>query len=289
MLKSRLEMQQENSISKSSDIRQSVEYGKYMASLGWSVKNGVFLKRIFPLPFYFAKYQRPSWPINFKKLIELLKKNRVIMAVVEPNFSFKARGEQEFKKYGFKKSIPMLPSKTIWINLNTSEEKLLANMHSKTRYNIKKHQEEIKVVCGDQVSDRQLMKFYSIYKKNSKRQKFWGVKEKELENLVRSFSKKAYLLLAEEGGLLILIHDKVAYYSHNASSIEGKKKFVPTGLTWEAIRLAKKLRCVRFDFEGISDERYPVTKRWGGFTRFKKGFGGEMIEYVGLFKKWRFL
>jgi len=86
-----------------------------------------------------------------------------------------------------------------------------------------------------------------------------------------------------------LIHGRVAYYSHNASSVSGRKKFIPTVLTWRAIRLAKKLGCSRFDFEGIEDERYPVTKKWSGFTRFKKSFGGDVVEYVGSFSKWRFV
>ncbi|MBU1323407.1 peptidoglycan bridge formation glycyltransferase FemA/FemB family protein, partial [Patescibacteria group bacterium] len=61
---------------------------------------------------------------------------------------------------------------------------------------------------------------------------------------------------------------------------EGKIKFVPTLLVWEAIKLAKKLGCKRFDFEGIDD------KRWPGFTRFKKSFGGIEIEYRGSFSKY---
>jgi len=98
-------------------------------------------------------------------------------------------------------------------------------------------------------------------------------------------SKKAHLLKTKEAGLVILVHDKVAYYSHNAATKRGKQKFEPTSLTWEAIRLAKKLKCVRFDFEGIEDERYKVTKKWAGFSRFKRGFGGEVVEYLGSFSK----
>jgi lipid II:glycine glycyltransferase (peptidoglycan interpeptide bridge formation enzyme) len=60
---------------------------------------------------------------------------------------------------------------------------------------------------------------------------------------------------------------------------------VPTLLTWEAIKLAKKLGDRRFDFEGIADERFPVTNKWLGFSRFKKSFGGNKIEYIGSFSK----
>ncbi|MBU1085368.1 aminoacyltransferase, partial [Patescibacteria group bacterium] len=228
-------MQRKSSLSRASDLRQSVEYGKYMESLSWLVKDGVFLKKIPLIPFYFAKYQRPRWPLDVKKFIKLLKNNRVILAVVEPDLSFKIDDMDEFKKFGFKKNTPMLPSRTIWLDLNKSESELLGEMHAKTRYNIKKYRARVEVVPGNKLSDGQFNHFYSIYKKNAKKQKFWGTGENELKNLIRCFSKKAYLLLANEGGLLLLIHNGVAYYSHNASSVIGKKKFVPTTLTWEAI------------------------------------------------------
>jgi lipid II:glycine glycyltransferase (peptidoglycan interpeptide bridge formation enzyme) len=63
--------------------------------------------------------------------------------------------------------------------------------------------------------------------------------------------------------------------------------FAPTLLTWEAIKLAKKLNCARFDFEGITDERWPLTRKWAGFTRFKKSFGGQAVTYPGNFIRWQ--
>ena len=67
----------------------------------------------------------------------------------------------------------------------------------------------------------------------------------------------------------------------------GKKLFVPTALTWEAIISAKKEGKKVFDFEGIYDERVP-NKKWLGFTHFKKSFGGDVVEYPGCFVKINF-
>lgn len=280
-------MQPKNLLSKTSDLRQSVEYGKYMSSLSWVVEGGVFFKKIPLTPFCFAKYQRPSL-IEFEKLSSLFKKYKVILAVIEPGATFDPSVVETLKERGFRKSEPLLPSKTIWLDLRKSEEQLLKEMHPKTRYNIKKYWGEVEVVRGDKVSDGQIEDFYKIYKTNTKRQKFWGLKVGELRSLIKSFSRKAYLLKLKEGGLLVLVHDEVAYYCHNASSVRGKKEFVPTVLTWEAVRLAKRIGCKRFDFEGVEDKRFPVTKKWAGFSRFKKGFGGMMVEYIGSYSKWRF-
>jgi lipid II:glycine glycyltransferase (peptidoglycan interpeptide bridge formation enzyme) len=56
-------------------------------------------------------------------------------------------------------------------------------------------------------------------------------------------------------------------------------------LVWGAIKLGKKMNCLRLDFEGIADERFPMTKKWEGFSRFKRGFGGNEVKYIGSFKK----
>ena len=282
-------MQQKKYLNKSSDLRQSRKYALYMESIGWKVENGIFIKKIPFLPICFAKYQRPSWPIDKKRFLKTLKDNRVILVSIEPNTCEDEKINKELIKHGYNKRLPMLPSKTIWIDLKKSEKELLEAMRVKTRYNIKKHRRAVQVVGGDKIDNCELIKFYKLYKSNCKSKKIWGLTQEEMVNLVQSFSKKCYLLSTDEAGLMLLVHDKVAYYSHNASSKQGRKQFVPTTLTWEAIKLAKKLGCYRFDFEGIRDERYPITKKWDGFTRFKKGFGGEMVEYIGLFNKWTFL
>jgi len=72
-----------------------------------------------------------------------------------------------------------------------------------------------------------------------------------------------------------------------ASNKRGKQLNVPTLLVWKTILIAKKRRMKIFDFEGIFDERFPLPA-WRGFTRFKKSFGGEEVEYPGAFIKWRF-
>jgi len=145
---------------------------------------------------------------------------------------------------------------------------------------------KIEMVRGDKVKDKLLKEFYAIYKDNAKKQKFWGLSFKQLKSLLEALGKKGYLLWVKDlGGLILLVHDKTVYYSHNGVNDEGRKRFVASLLVWEAMRLGKKLGCERFDFEGISDERSLVTKKWAGFSRFKRSFGGKEVEYIGCFSK----
>lgn len=51
-------------------------------------------------------------------------------------------------------------------------------------------------------------------------------------------------------------------------------------IQWEMIRWAKEQGCHVYDFRGVSgdlDESNPLY----GLYRFKKGFNGELIEFVG--------
>lgn len=252
-----------------------------MESLGWEVIDGMFVKKI--LGIKWAKWQRPEI-VNKPKV-------GVFMIKVEPEaLKGDKKVEKKLIQIGFRKDkSPMLPTKTVWLDLRKSEKKLLEEMHYKTRYNIKKYSQKADILRGDKVSDEQLQNFFGIYKQNAQRQKFWGLKSSDFKKLFECFKDNGYLIKTNEGGLVVLIHDNVAYYSHNAVTNKGRQEFLPTILTWKAIKLAKKLGCRRFDFEGIEDSRYPVTKKWAGFTRFKKSFGGEVIEYLGSFTKlnWR--
>lgn len=263
-----------------SDLRQAPEYAQWMRAIGWQVENGMFIKKLPILPFSFIKIQRQKQKIDYEAIA---KKYRAIQIKLEPAWDDKT----DYQTLGFKPDkTPMLPTKTIWLDLRKNKRQLLKQMRPKTRYNINKHKQAVKVYRGKEISKAVLRKFYGIYKANAKKQKFWGLNFNQLKNFFRCFGEKACLLTTRQGGLIILIYDKVAYYSHNGATQEGKRKFVPTLLTWEAIKLAKKLGCKRFDFEGITNDRFPITKKWQGFTRFKKSFGGIEIEYRGSFSKW---
>ena len=272
------------------DLRQSQEYTGYMKSLGWMVDEGVFIKKIPFISFYFAKWQRPVM-VSRKVMDKLERKYKRLIMKVEP-LEQDRQIEEKLRRWGFKKDkVPMLPSTTLVIDLEKSTKQLLQEMGSKTRYNLKRYKGKglkIKILSGDQITENELQDFYRIYKNNYRRQKFWGLKYWQLKSLVRSFGRKAYLLKTKEGGLLILVHEKTAYYSHNAASEKGRRQFIPSLLVFEAIKLSKKLHLAVFDFEGVEDERYKITKKWRGFSRFKKGFGGTEKIYLGSFSQFFF-
>jgi lipid II:glycine glycyltransferase (peptidoglycan interpeptide bridge formation enzyme) len=73
----------------------------------------------------------------------------------------------------------------------------------------------------------------------------------------------------------------------NGSTAKGRHEFATNLVVWEGILEGKRRGCRWFDFDGVRDERYRYTKdeNWEGVTRFKVGFGGEEVTYLGAYIK----
>jgi len=240
------------------DIRQTKRYVDYMQNVGWIVERkdrvNYFIKKI-PVIGSFIKIQRPQ-KLDFNQINRIAKKHRAFQIVIEP-FDF-AQGKPLIKR-GFKLTkSPYLPSKTIEIDLTKTENQLLGEMHHKTRYNIK----------------------------IAKRNKLQVTSSSDMNSFVELWLAAQPSRRLLKPGILMPETGSVAYYMYAAATPEGKKLFAPTLVTWEAIKLAKKLKCKLFDLEGVYDDRFPL-KSWLGFTRFKKSFGGKEAVYPGAFTKWR--
>jgi lipid II:glycine glycyltransferase (peptidoglycan interpeptide bridge formation enzyme) len=285
------------------DLRQTPEYAKYMSSIGWIVerKNGViyFIKKI-PIIGSFIKIQRPE-KIDYQYIDVLAVKYRAFQIVIEP---LNKNHVSSIKYHGHRQSkTPFVPAKTIHIDLTKSEKTLLKEMHYKTRYNIKKINHQSLTI----IHSKDIKSFADFWQKCALKQRGMFLFQKnEIVELHNAFGKNSHLILTYHkdtsdggrmdssevdkreiiSGILMIITNDIAYYMYAASSDKGKRLFAPTLNAWESIKLAKKLGCKIFDFEGIYDDRFPL-KSWKGFTRFKKSFGGKEIEFPGAFVKYR--
>lgn len=203
---------------------------------------------------------------------------------------------ESHKKYllesGLKKSGKEIqPSRTLILDLSKSEEELLKDMEQKTRYNINLAQKRgVKIVKGDEYIDE----FCGLMRQTAKRGGFslhdadyyrelLSAKSDIFENVlyVARFDGK---ILA---GAVVNFFNGRATYLHGASSSENRNVMAPHLLHFEIIKDAKARGFSQYDFWGISE-------KWTGVTRFKQGFGGKEIAYLGAFdlpvdKKWYFL
>lgn len=271
------------------DLRQTSQYAKYLGNIGWIVKrkDGVnyFIKKI-PIIGSVIKIQRPE-KLDYRLIDLLIVKNKAFQIVIEPKNKFQLAG---INKHGYKlgKSAA-LPSKTIQIDLSKSEKSLLSEMHYKTRYNIRKasQNQNFKIQISNDID-----KYADFWQECALKQRGMFLSQvKEIREIYKAFGDNAQIIAALHhnelvSGILLIHSHKISYYMYAASSVKGKKLYAPTLNAWEAIILSKKRGSNTFDFEGIYDERFPLNS-WKGFTRFKRSFGGKVVEYPGAFVKYR--
>lgn len=278
------------------DIRQSPFWATFMEELGWdALKIGprgkeqfVYLRKL-PLFGRLLKSPRLSSPIPYSDLDALARDQKLVFAKIEP---FHHSSEKELLTQLKSNSFifdrwSLHPTKTIVLDLRQDEDKLLSNMEKDTRYSVRAAQRRgVRVVRSSDLN-----RFLKLYKSTAKRQRF-TIAEKELRVLWDIFSNegKAFILVAawnktDIAACLILHYGKSAYYYHAASLAGYKEFFAPYLLIWEAMLISKNMGLKELDLEGIYDHRIPSTKRWTGFSHFKRGFRGEEVEFIGSFVK----
>jgi len=235
---------------------------------------------------------RSVWPshdvITF--LYKWAKENKVIFIKIEP-YIYKSQILNNKSQMNSKLQISkhsLFPKWTQILDLNKTEEEILKNMHSKTRYNIKLAQKKgvtIKLMDNEQG----FKDFSKLYFETCKRQKYYGHNEKYHQIVWKNLKNNiSHLLIAyfnnEPLAAYELFYFKdTLYYVYGGTSIKYRNLMASNLLMWEAIRMAKKLGAKYFDMWGSLPPNYDKNHSWSGFTRFKEGYGTKYIEMVGSF------
>jgi len=178
------------------------------------------------------------------------------------------------------------PGRTIFLDLTPDEDKLLANMKEKWRYNIRlAGRRGVQIRVAETVEDVQ--HWYGLLQTTSIRDRF-GIHT--LEYYLRAWQifaprKQARLFLAQYNGQLLAgifvgLMAKQAVYLYGASSNEQRQLMPNYLLQWEAIRWAKQAGAATYDFWGIpeTDEQ---SEAMAGVYRFKSGWGGRIVRFLG--------
>ena len=268
------------------DLRQTKQYAKYIKNLGWEVFNidGNYLyKRNLKL-FSIIKLQRPQNMISKDKFLSFIKAPKGLVVIyIEPKTIDQ---EKYWIDLGFKAiNSSSLASKTIRFDLTRAENKLFSDMHHKTRYNIRLATKRgIDLILDDDINE-----FIDFWHDSAKKRKMYFSLRKEINSIFFAFGNNAEILWAVKNNqklasILVLYTKEGGYYMYAASSEEGNKDQSPSFLVWEAIKRCKNKRLKFFDLEGVYDERYPI-KSWKGFSKFKKSFGSEEIDFPGSMRK----
>jgi len=272
----------------SGSILQSWQWGEFQKNLGfgvWRFSGSGYVNQVVEIPLIAGKSYLYSarGPLGDAKLAQkelsqfAQNRSEIVFARIEPQT--KVDLPQAVKE--------VQPTNNWMVDLEQTEEQILAAMKPKTRYNINLAQRKgVKVREGNK---EDLLEVYKLLLETAGRNKFhlhpqnyyWQI----FEHLHPSNLK---ILVAEHNGqplacMLLTLFGSTATYLHGGSSSQMKETMAPYILHWEAIKISKKLDYHYYDFGGIAPQG-AANHAWSGITRFKKSFGGFEVVYPGTFE-----
>lgn len=222
-----------------------------------------------------------------KDNIEFPVSEKAVFVRVEPS----SISEAEVRKLGLIKVGPdsllagqKSPKATRVLDISMTEDEILAQMKSKTRYNIRLAEKKgIKVTCVD---DANIL--YNLLKKTSGRDKGYSPHGKTYyDKMAQALCQKGFgkVFVAECKGeplaaIFVTFYGKLSIYLHGGFDDSKRNLMAPYLCQWEAIKYAKTQGCHYYDFWGVAETDDPKDP-WAGISRFKEGFGGEKIIFPG--------
>lgn len=242
----------------------------------------------------------------FAQIKAIAKRERCVFVRLRPQLRLSEENVGLLEKQGCRKAPMHLHAEhTVMINLEKSEEELLADMRRQTRYEVRKADKlGLKVEWG--TSEELFQEFHQVQLGTAARQHFVPSDDRMLlaeregflndEGENRNPGVRIYVVRTADNQPicygLVIIDGAEAEYFEAASTELGRKFPGAYALLWRVMRDLKAMGVERFNLWGIAPEGQP-GHRYAGVTTFKKGFGGEVVEFVPaqdiVLKKLRYL
>lgn len=240
---------------------------------------------------YWPKGTIPSEEM-IKAVQEHTSKQNVILVKLEPNILV-SDGEVDLRKlqknFSLKSGRSMFTKFTFWLDLTPSETELLAGMKPKTRYNTRLAERKgVKIVEDN--SPEAIKEYWRLTEETTKRQGFYAHSERYhrlmFQTLHEAGIARIFKAIHEDKTLttwVIFKLNNTLYYPYGASTRDEKNVFPNNLMMWEMIKLGKREGCTKFDMWGSLGPVYDEHDPWAGFHRFKEGYGGKLVEFVGTY------
>ena len=234
----------------------------------------------------------------FEDMKEQGKKLNCVFIRVRPQCKNNPKNEAIFKENGLRKA-PMYLSVEFAgvLNLNESEDEIMAGMRQRLRRALRKAKKnDIKVEKSTNPED--IKTFYKIQLQTAKRHDFYAFSEGFLTKQFEAFApngeavlytakisdeKKKELGVESESNILaqnfMIFYGNEASYHYGVSSELGTKLSGAPLLHMEAMRDARARGIKRYNFWGIVGEN-ETKHRFYGVSVFKRGFGVTELKYL---------
>ena len=235
-----------------------------------------------PFGFIYAYIPRPI------AMNELLLKETIWFAQKEKAVFIRIDAREEILMKDIRKlNFSVQPEQEFAVDITKSEDALLSEMKSKTRYNIKLAQKHGVLISNFQsaspaggfpISNEIFNNFYNLVQKTCIRQNIKPHPKEYYKKMIEILSKENVISLylgkykdVFISGALIMYSGNVAYYLHGGSDEDNKNVMAPYLTHWRAMLGAKERGMKKYNFGGVSISNHS----WEGITRFKLGFSPE--------------
>lgn len=290
---------------------QSWEWGEFRKATGLTVERlGFFeagqLKKALqvtfhPLPVmskkigYLPKGFMPDAD-QLSSLKELGKKHQALFVKMEPNIAQKVglpSAHDQIIKFLLENDAvpgrPLFTKYTFQLDLTQPEDKLFANLNNKTRYNVNLAYRK-GVTLYENTSAEGMEQYLEILKETTTRQGFYAHTPDYFRTMWKTLGDSGMLRIFNavyENTILVswivFVFNNVLYYPYGASRDVHRDVMASNLMMWEMIRFGKREGCQMFDMWGSLGPEPDPKDAWFGFHRFKKGYGGDLVEFVGTF------
>lgn len=270
-----------------SQFLQSSKWGNFQSKLGSNVKlfsdekkEIIFLAIRQKLPLGFCYYYIPRGPYieDAKTSKDFFQCLYETVHSCDPKAVFiRLEPISNLKLEKLIKIIDVQPSKTLLLSLKESEEKILAQMHQKTRYNIRLAEKKNLVL---KINSEFCEQFLDLLEETKERDSFRIHSRSYYKTMIMSKTVDLVTIWNNNdllAGSLLAKEGSTVTYLHGASSNKQRELMAPYFLHWHSIRRAKEEGYTWYDWQGIDE------KKWPGVTRFKQGFGGQTYDFPGTF------
>jgi lipid II:glycine glycyltransferase (peptidoglycan interpeptide bridge formation enzyme) len=244
---------------------------------------------------YFPKGDMPDEE-QLSAVKQLGKKHGAIFVKMEPNIGHKVDSPSALpqvadflQKNGAVPGKPLFTKYTFQLDLTPTEDELFAQLNSKTRYNV-----NVAFKKGVQIFENStaegMEQYLQILAETTKRQGFYAHSPEYFRQLWQTLGNTGMLRIFEASydnqvlvSWIMFVFNNVLYYPYGASRDLNRDAMASNLMMWEMIKFGKQQNCTMFDMWGSLGPEPDSKDPWFGFHRFKKGYGGDLVEFLGTY------
>jgi lipid II:glycine glycyltransferase (peptidoglycan interpeptide bridge formation enzyme) len=222
----------------------------------------------------------------FAEIAELAKKEHCVFVRIRPQAVDSPAIRKTVQELGLQPSpMHLTADLTLQLDLQKTEDELLAGMRKNTRYDVRRT-EKLGITVKTSADPNDIQTFYDHQLALAHKHGFVPFSYEFLYQQFKTFVNDHQVILfhAYQGEQLlasafVILYNHEAVYHYGISTPANDRLPGSYACQWAAIQWAKQNGGKTYNFWGIAPEDQP-EHRFAGVSLFKRGFGGTEVQYL---------